>query len=271
MGLFESIILGLVQGLTEFLPVSSSGHLVLARDLLGLEVAESPAFEVVVHIGTLASILLVMRPAVMGVVVAFPLLLKRKTWPVSFVKNQGFRHLVLLIPATIPTVLVGLLLKDQIDEAFGSARLAAAMLLVTGCVLLATKGRKASVISSGVGLKTALIMGIAQSVAIIPGISRSGSTIATGTLAGCGREQAGTFSFLMAIPAVLGAAILHSRNIADSSVPAMSLFAGFLTAFGVGSLSLVILLKMVKNGKLWLFAPYVFIVGLVYLISTFIS
>ena len=263
--------MGVVQGLTEFLPVSSSGHLVLAREMLGLETAESPAFEVVVHLGTLASILLVMRQAVGELLRALPLVLRRQRWPQSFVANRGFRHLVFLIPATIPTIFVALLLKDQIDDAFGSPRLAAAMLLVTAAVLMTTRFVKAPAVGGNIGLKSAFLMGVAQSIAIIPGISRSGSTIATGLGCHGDREQVGAFSFLMAIPAILGAAVLHARNIADSSISMGALVCGFVASFLVGSAALILLLKLVKGGRLWIFAPYLLALGLGYLVFSITS
>ncbi len=271
MNSLQAMILGVVQGLTEFLPVSSSGHLVLAREFLGLETAENPAFEVVVHLGTLASILVVMRGVVWQVTRALPLLLQQKKWAQSFVSNQGFRLLVFLVPATIPTVFVALLLKDQIDAAFTSPQLAAAMLLVTAIVLLTTRFAKASKVGASLGLRTAFLMGVAQSIAIIPGISRSGSTIAIGIWSGSEREQVGAFSFLMAIPAILGAAILHGRNIADSSISLAALASGFVASFLTGSLALVLLLKLVKRGHLWIFSPYLLVVGGGYLVFSIIS
>ncbi|MFT7617842.1 MAG: undecaprenyl-diphosphatase [Planctomycetota bacterium] len=267
----QASILGFIQGLTEFLPVSSSGHLVLAREMLGLEVAESPAFEVVVHLGTLLSIVVVMRSMIAELFLGLPKLLHPSGWRQTFEQHRGFRHLVLLIPATIPTILVALLLKDEIDQAFGSPQLAASMLLVTAVILYSTRRLEDKQTQSFISFKTIFWMGLAQACAIIPGISRSGSTIAAGCRASGNREQVGFFSFLMALPAILGAAILHSAAIADSNEPNSVLIAGFLTAFLSGTAALTLLLKLVKRGRLWVFSPYLVLVGGGYLLFSIIS
>ena len=263
--MLQAMMLGVLQGLTEFLPVSSSGHLVLGRDLLGLPAAETPAFEIVVHLGTLASILVVMRAQVLEVVKAVPCLGRPSRWAQKIADDRGFRHLVLLIPATLPTVLAALLFKEQIDESFTRPQQAAAMLLVTAVILMSTRFLIGRVATPELGLGAALIMGLAQCLAIIPGISRSGTTIAAGLWAKGERDQVGAFSFLMAIPAILGAAVLHVGDIGAVSIGAGQLVLGFLTSFATGTVALIVLLKMVSHGRLWLFAPYLILAGAGYL------
>ncbi len=255
MNFGEAILLGLVQGLTEFLPVSSSGHLVLARDLLGMAPAESPSFEIVVHLGTLLSVFMVMRTEVLGLLGALPRCLDRGRWRRSFAEDPSFRALVLLVPATLPVVLVGLLAKEEVEASFGRPALAAAMLLVTAALLLATRiARRRR--ERELDLRIAVAMGLAQALAILPGISRSGSTIAAGLLAGGERRRVGGFSFFMAIPAILGAVILEAREIGALDLPLTTLVAGFASAALVGALALALLLRLVRRGRLWIFAPY---------------
>ncbi len=271
MDWLQAATLGVVQGLTEFLPVSSSGHLVLAREMLGLEAATTPSFEVVVHLGTLASIMLVMRQPVLAVVRAVPLLARPGSWPVSWVANQGFRHLVLGALATLPTVLVALFFKDAVDALFSRPMLAAAMLLVTAAIVFSTRWAPKPGSIARIGWRTALMIGLAQALAITPGISRSGSTIAAGMWRRADREEVGAFSFLMAIPAIIGAALLHGRDIARLEESPAALAWGFLASFVVGSLALMILLKLLRRGRLWVFAPYLLVVGSVYVLFFIIS
>ena len=267
MQLWDAIVLGIVQGLTEFLPVSSSGHLVLARDLLGMAPSKTPVFEVIVHLGTLASILVVMRKECWALVTAVPNLLKPKTWRESFANDMGFRHLALLIPATIPTVIVGLVFKDQIDSAFGAPKIAAGMFLVTAALLWLSR-KPAKFEGRKIAAKHAWLMGIAQAVAIIPGISRSGSTISAGLMSGLSRESAGSFAFLMAIPAICGAAILESKDMVAAEFSADIVVAGLLSSFLTGTLALLLLLKLVKSGRLWIFSGYLVMVAVTYLVLT---
>ncbi len=261
----QAALLGLVQGLTEFLPVSSSGHLVLAKSWLGVRDTGGVAFEVVVHLGTLLAVLVGLRAPVLELARGASRLLRPADWRSAFVEDRGFRRLVLLVPATLPAVVVGLGCADGLEELFGAPRRAAAMLIVTAAILLAPLafgGRRGLL-----GWKAALFMGLAQALAIIPGISRSGATISTGCVAGVRREEAGVFSFLMAIPAILGAVILKADDvIAAADAAAGPLVVGFLLAFVAGWFSLVALLGLVRAGRLWVFSPYLLLVGSLFLI-----
>jgi undecaprenyl-diphosphatase len=221
MTAFHAIILGVVQGLTEFLPISSSGHLVVFQQLLGL-VEPGIAFEISVHLGTLAAVLIFFRKDILEVndaaVAGIRLAIAGKGgFSQLYVDNPGFRMAMLLAAGSVPTAIIGILLQTHSDRLFTSISLAGAMLIVTGLILVLTGlllwltrrvGAKGSGMS-GFTLGIALIIGIVQGLAIIPGISRSGSTIATGLLFGLDRRTAGSFSFMLSIPAIIGAAGLQ--------------------------------------------------------------
>ena len=263
----DALLLGLIQGLTEFLPVSSSGHLVLGQDLMGLELGGGVAFEVVVHLGTLASVVFVFRKFITEMVFESPALLRPAGWKSRYADRPAFRRLVLLVPATIPAALVGFLGKDALQGLFENPRVVACMLGVTGLILFLPL-RFGSRDSAGglLDLPRALIMGVAQAAAIIPGISRSGSTITAGLCSGLDREEAGAFSFLMAIPAILGAAVLELGDLEQIGLGAGPLIAGFLAAAVSGYLALLLLLRMVRHGRLWVFSPYLLAVLILWLI-----
>ena len=205
MNWLEAAFLGLVQGLTEFLPVSSSGHLVIAETLLG-QSNEGIAFEVAVHVGTLLAILVYYRARVAELIVGS---LKREPESLSYVGK--------LVLATLPAVLVGLTIKDQIEGLFEHAWIAGVALLVTGCVLLTTRR---SIQTATLAMPTfphALIIGCAQVVAITPGISRSGTTVAVALLLGIRALPATEFSFLMGVAAIAGAAVLQLPDLMEAS------------------------------------------------------
>ena len=241
--------------------MSSSGHLVLAREMLGLEAATTPSFEVVVHLGTLLSIMVVMRRPVLAVARALPLLGKPRCWISSYAANEGFRHLVLGLLATLPTVFVALVFKDAVDNLFARPILAASMLLVTAGIVLSTRWSPQAGAAGRINWRTALLMGVAQALATTPGISRSGSTIAAGMWRGAERKEVGAFSFLMAIPAIVGAAVLHGRDIVRLEESRVVLAWGFATSFAVGFIALTFLLKLLRHGRLWIFTPYLLLVG----------
>ena len=265
MGLLEAFVLGLLQGLTEFLPVSSSGHLVIAQGLWG-EVQPQVLFNIILHLGTLTATVLFVRRELAGLIRVFfsrAWLRPARAWQ----EEPFFRLLVLLILACIPTALLGLLFSSRVEELFASTRAAGAALLVTGLILFATRHR----ICREARQKEprpwqALALGLAQGMAIVPGISRSGTTITAGLFLGLERNVAARFSFLMFIPAVLGALLLelgHSSGSALSPGPAL---VGFLAAGLSGYLALVLLIRLLARGKFYLFAPYCWAVGLAALI-----
>ena len=258
MSIVDALIMGLVQGLTEFLPVSSSGHLVIAKHLLGGVKDTGILFEVLLHFGTLLAVLFYFRQDILSLLRAF--------LPSSDVSDEARRDsrklAYMVIAGTIPTVVIALLFKDLFESLFTSVRVVSIMLLVTGLLLFLSDKMK---ITSGkkIGAKDAIIIGTVQGLAIIPGISRSGSTIATGLFRGIKGEDAATFSFLLAIPAILGAVVLHVKDISVmESVDVLPYFVGVATAAISGFLSIKLLMKVVAGRNLKFFAFYCWIVGL---------
>ena len=261
MTVYEAVVLGVVQGLTEFLPVSSSGHLVLAQELLGIEVTDDVSFEVVVHVATLVAVVAVFREAVVDLIRTVPKLVQGG-WTWRWEQDASFRHFVYLIVATLPIIVIGLLLRDRIESLFARPDVVAGMLIVTGIVLFTTRLVRVG-ISADQPLTTrrALVMGLAQACALVPGISRSGSTISAGLLQGMDRSACGQFAFLMAIPAICGATILQLPDLAASKIATGPLVAGFLAALVTGVGALILLVRIVRAGRLWVFAPYLVVVG----------
>ena len=264
MEVFESIILGAVQGLTEFLPVSSSGHLQLAKELLGVELEENLAFDVVLHTATVLSTIVVLWREIVGV--------GRGLFTRGM--NQEKAYVLKLIISMIPIGIVGFMLKDQIDEVLASNYImvvVGAMLLVTATLLAFAyyaKPRQKETIS----YRDALIIGVAQAVAASPGLSRSGSTIATGLLLGNEKSAVATFSFLMVLAPILGETLLEvvDGGMSMAGVGTGALVAGFLAAFVVGCLACKYMINIVKRGKLIWFAIYCAVVGVVAISSYFI-
>ncbi|ADK86053.1 Bacitracin resistance protein BacA [Desulfarculus baarsii DSM 2075] len=255
MNFYQAIFLGAVQGLTEFLPVSSSGHLVLGQHLLGLREPQL-MFDVAVHVGTLAAVLIVFRDDLLAMI--------RGLWAGDDRGREGRRLIMLVAVGSVPTALMGFLLKDFFESLFASVAAVGAALLFTGCLLMLTRlasGRGLGL--SEVGPGRALLIGLAQGVAITPGVSRSGSTIAVGLLLGLERQLAARLSFLLFIPAISGALLLQLLDAEASAAPETSiLLAGALTAGLVGYVCLRLLLRVVNQGKISYFAYYCWALGL---------
>lgn len=265
MGLLESFVLGIIQGLTEFLPVSSSGHLVIAQGLWG-ETEPQVLFNIIVHLGTLTATVVFVWRELTGLVRIF----FSKAWlhPVrAWQEEPFFRLLIALVLACIPTALLGFAFSDWFEKLFASPRAAGAALIVTGFILFATRLEffaRAQRQEPGPG--RALILGLAQGMAIVPGISRSGTTIAAGLFLGLERNAAARFSFLMFIPAVLGALLLELGHSSGASLGWGSALLGFAAAAGSGYLALILLVRLLDRGKFHLFAPYCWLVGVAALI-----
>ena len=255
MTIWESALLGLVQGLTEFLPVSSSGHLELAKALMNDSVvAEAKLhFTVVLHAATALATLLVFRRDIASI---FRGLIR---W-----ESEAVQFTLAIIISMIPAGLIGLFMEDYLEEIFsGSLVLVGFMLLITGVLLFAADRAKET--DQGVNSKSALIIGIAQAIAIMPGISRSGATIATSVLLGLDRARAARFSFLMVVPLILGKMLMDIRSMSvgtfEGNVEFAPLATGFVVAFVTGVLACRAMIALVKRAKLSAFAYYCFAVG----------
>lgn len=263
MEIFESVILGAVQGLTEFLPVSSSGHLQLAKALLGVELEENLTFDIALHAATVLSTIVVLWSEIW--------------WLVKGLFSRGMNdeksYFLKLVVSMIPIGVVGLMLGDYIDAILSSDYV---MLVVGGMLLLTSlllsfayyaRPRQKESIS----YRDAFIIGVGQAVAAMPGLSRSGTTIATGILLGNKKSAVATFSFLMVLAPIMGQALLDivDGGFAIDGVATAPLIAGFVSAFVVGCLACKYMINLVKRGKLIWFAAYCAVVGVVAIISYF--
>ena len=265
---WQSIILGVVQGLTEFLPVSSSGHLVVAQELVGIEVHDL-AFDVVAHTGTLLAVITVFRKDLVRILVDV------LHDPIGKKGRAGSKLFWLVGVATIPAVVAGVALQDAFASFFDNLAMVGVFFCVTGAVLFVAgrcskrggSGGDAWAGASSLTFRRALVVGIAQACAIAPGISRSGSTIAASLIVGVKRETAVLFSFLLAIPVILGAAVLELGDIVWTADRAVSLGIGFVTAYLAGLVGLLLLMRAVRSCHLGLFSYYLFPVGILTIIA----
>ena len=256
MSLFEAIILGIIQGLTEFLPVSSSGHLELAKVILGDKSVpeESMLMTVILHGATALSTIVVFRKDILDLLKGL----------FSFKNNEEFKFSLNIVISMIPAALVGLLFNDEIEAFFGG------QVLLVGCMLLLTAvllifADKAKQTDKKVGVGSALVIGISQAIAILPGISRSGATISTAVMLGIDREKAARFSFLMVVPLILGK---MAKDILDGAFDTISgsflnYGIGFVAAFVTGIIACTWMIKLVKKSKLKYFAYYCLAVGII--------
>ena len=261
MSWIEALILGLVQGLTEYLPVSSSGHLAIGSEFFGIEGEENLAFTVAVHVATVLSTLVILWKEIDWI---FRGLFKCQL-------NEETKYVLNIVVSMIPVGIVGVFFKDYVEEVFGSGlAIVGAMLLLTAVLLTFSyyaKPRQKEKIS----LRDAFIIGLAQACAVMPGLSRSGSTIATGLLLGNKKETLAQFSFLMVIPPILGEALLDvvkglNGEEAFGGIDALPLTVGFLAAFVSGCLACNWMINIVKKGKLIYFGIYCAIAGVLTLI-----
>lgn len=255
MNWIEAIILGLIQGLTEFLPVSSSGHLVIGQVLLGLNMEDSLTFTVIVHGATVLSTIVVFFSEIMSILKG----------GLKFEYNDSTKYILKILLSMIPVLFVGLLFKDKVEALFdGNLRFIGFMLLITATLLaLSSLIKRKS--TKKIPYLDAFIIGIAQAFAVIPGISRSGATIATGILLGNNREEVARFSFLMVLLPIIGANLLDILKYEGSTTSGISpwiLLTGFLAAFISGLIACKWMINIVKKGKLYYFAIYCAIIGL---------
>jgi len=260
MGLLEAIILGIVQGLTEFLPVSSSGHIEIAKVLLGISQEQNLLMTIVLHAATALSTIFVFREDIKEIIRGL----------LQFKWNKEFQFSLKIIISMIPATLIGLIFENEIELLFGGQILfVGCMLIVTGLLLfLADKAKNTN---QNVNFFHALIIGISQAIAILPGVSRSGATISTSVLLGIDREKAARFSFLMVVPLILGkmGKDIISGDILIESATLIPLLTGFTAAFITGLFACKWMIQLVKKSKLKYFSFYCFLVGTVSIISIF--
>ncbi len=278
MEILDSVILGILQGITEFLPISSSGHLVLGEEWLGLNVETLKSFDVVVHMGTLLAILVYFWKDIWGMIKAF--------FTFNFKSPYGQLIGYILI-GTIPAVIVGLLFEDVIDATFRNVKSVGAWMMVVGVIFVCGEyaykrwhkplmenvdeardyvqpGGYESAEVRGMKWWKAIVIGLAQAMALIPGVSRSGSTIVAGLFQGISRSSAARFSFLLGIPAMAGAGLLTALNIPENGglgVDILPLLIGFITSFAFGLLAVAFLMKFLKKNSLIIFAIYLIALG----------
>ncbi|MCY3742107.1 MAG: undecaprenyl-diphosphate phosphatase [Candidatus Poribacteria bacterium] len=279
MTLLEAILLGILQGLTEFLPISSSGHLVLAQQFLGLK-EPLVFFDVMLHVGTLAAVLVVYREAIGKLAIGgVSTLVDTEFWrkPSSrFNTSPELKFIWLILLGSIPTGVIAVLFKSELESFFDEVRLVSIMLILTGVILQLPRLRRQGVDSSDTStqkLKTwhAPLIGIAQGFAITPGISRSGTTISLALFLGIPAKAAAEYSFLLSIPAILGAVVLKIRDVGDTTIPLYIMGAGMLASFIVGYIALRFLLVVLNRGKFSLFSYYCVALGLVSLLIALIQ
>jgi len=252
----EAIILGVVQGATEFLPVSSSGHLVIGQRLLSLDLP-GVTFEVVVHVATLLSIMMVYRERLLELVRG-----------VVRGEREAFQFALLVVVATIPAGLVGVFLGDLVERLFDDPRVTGVALLATGTFLWTTRSAIARGTDKRVTVAMAILVGLAQAVAIIPGISRSGATFTAAVWLGVRPEKAAEFAFIMAIPAIAGAGVLQAGALGEGmSIAGSALLLGGVAAAVTGVLAIRLFLVLLERKAFHRFAIYCWTVGLLFLAS----
>ena len=278
MDWLQALFLGIIQGLAEYLPISSSGHLEIFRQVLGIDLAgkESLAFDVTLHVATVLSTIVVLWHEFMPLCKSF----------FTFRRDENFYYVLKILVSCIPVGIVGLMFKEEVEKFFeGDLMIVGICLIVTSLLLsfayffrtspiAILKGKNAGE-GREIGWFDALVIGLAQAVAVLPGLSRSGSTIATGILIGNKRDKVATFSFFMVIIPILGEALLHLKDLlfpdaeeiaeqaAQAAVGVFPLLIGFLAAFVVGCLACKWMINLVKKGKLIWFAVYCLIVGII--------
>lgn len=264
MSTIEALVLGLLQGLTEYLPVSSSGHLAIGAELFKIEGEKNLAFTVAVHVATVLS--------------TFVILWSEIAWIVKgvfrFEMNDEMKYFFNILVSMIPVGIVGVFFKETVEKIFGSGLLIVGIMLLVTAALLTFSYYAKPRQREKIGLLDAFVIGLAQAAAVMPGLSRSGSTIATGLLLGNKKEKLAQFSFLMVIPPILGEALLDVLKAvkgeeAFGGIDTLPLVVGFLAAFVSGCLACKWMINIVKKGKLVYFGVYCAIVGIITIICNF--
>lgn len=271
MNIFDIIILGLVQGLTEFLPISSSGHLVIFKNILNVN-SQGLFVEIALHFGTMIAVCAFfwkdLYHMIKGVCSLPIKLISRKKISVILDKDPYTKLSLMVILATIPTAIIALIFKDSFEKFFNTPILVGIMLIVTGTILWFTKSINSEKnLKHFVGPINAIIIGIVQGMAITPGISRSGTTIATATFLGINKELAAKFSFLLSIPAILGAVVTNLDGATAKDVNITNIIIGTVVSCVVGYISIRFLVKLIKKGKFYLFSYYCWLVGIIAIVG----
>lgn len=253
MELYEALILSVVQGITEFLPISSSGHLVIFEHFMGLEVSKLKEFDVLLHAGTLLAIICYFHKDIWKL---FKTLFNWKN-------DEELREIICLIIGTIPAVFMGVIFGDYIDSYFRSELSVYICLLLIGCYFIFAEKKYSKTNNINIGYKIALFIGIAQSFALIPGISRSGMTIATAMTFGIMRPDAARFSFLLGIPAILGAVVWTylKGELVISGISTQLMITSFIASFIVGLMSIYFMMRFLKSNKLYVFSFYLILIS----------
>jgi len=263
MNSVEAILLGILQGLTEFLPVSSSGHLTIAKSLFGIESSDL-MFEVIVHLATVLATIIVFRKEIIGLLSGL----------FKFRYNEQTKYVCMILVSLVPVFVVGVFFKDYVEAIFGSGLLVVGVCLVMTSVLLFIFERLGAGRGEGkpVSYKSSIWMGVAQAFAVLPGLSRSGSTIATGLLCGVKKEDVAKFSFLMVLIPVLGEAFLDvvGGDFVSSGTGIVQLALGFVAAFVSGIVACKFMIAIVKKARLKWFALYCVAVGIACIVSSII-
>lgn len=269
MSWLQALILGLVQGLTEFLPVSSSGHLAIGREILGVEASEDLVFEVAVHAATVLATIIVFRKEIWRLLCGL----------FKFKYNDETDYIFKILVSLVPVFVVGMFFKDAVEGLFSSLLVVGVALLVTALLLflsdMASKGRAVAAqepdrYQNGISYWQAFVIGLGQALAVVPGLSRSGTTISTGLLCGVKRESVAQFSFLMVLIPILGEAFLEivGGEMGASSVGLLPLAVGFIAAFLSGLFACRVMIALVKKAKLKWFALYCAVVGVLVIVFT---
>ena len=271
MTILEAIVLGVLQGITEFLPVSSSGHLVLMQHFLGIEESQI-FFDVMVHFGTLGAVIIVYYQLIGSLVqTGFSTLFQADFYRhprLTISDTPDLRLIWFLLLGSIPTGLIALLFKESLESIFGKPMVVAGMLIITGLILqLSRFGQRRRQTETPLRAWHTPLVGIVQGLAIIPGISRSGSTISISLLLGLSPQVAAQYSFLLSIPAILGAVILKFKEVGEITIAPAVIVAGTLTSFIVGYIALRSLLAILNRGRFSIFSYYCFALGIAAAVS----
>jgi len=267
MELFRSVLLGVIQGLTEFLPVSSSGHLALLPTIFRIE-APTLALAMSLHLGTLIAVVIYFYKDVINLVQSFFSIFKKER---NSKEKKYLKLLILILVAIIPAVIFGVLFSDKVDQTFSKPRIVSVLFILNALLLFSAHlySEKGYVSLENAGFKNAVLVGLFQVFALLPGISRSGSTISGGIFSKLRKEDSARFSFLISVPVVLGGALFEMKDLfkgTSQNHSVIYIFVGFFVSFLVGLISIRLLFNMLKKSKLYFFAVYCLIIGIIGLI-----